>query len=262
MSILKTVAAVAAAVTISFTAAKAADKDIVDTAVSAGSFETLVAAVRAAELVDTLKGEGPFTVFAPTDDAFAKLPAGTVEDLLKPENKDKLVAVLTYHVVPGKVMSSDIAGKELSAATVQGGEVMRSLAVIAATLLASLPVQAEEMDTAILQGLDKVTARVSTFEVPVGRSAIFGTLEIIPRTCDKRPPEETPESAAFLDIWEVRRGDAAQSLFRGWMFASSPALNALEHPVYDVWVLDCKNAPVVDMPGDESLPDPSPVVAE
>ena len=124
MSIMKTVAAVAAAVTISFTAAKAADKDIVDTAVSAGSFETLVAAVQAAELVDTLKGEGPFTVFAPTDEAFAKLPAGTVEDLLKPENKDKLVAVLTYHVVPGKVMSSDIAGKELNAATVQGGEVM------------------------------------------------------------------------------------------------------------------------------------------
>lgn len=95
-------------------------KDIVDTAVSAGQFETLVAAVKSAGLVETLKGEGPFTVFAPTDDAFAALPAGTVEDLLKPENKDKLVAILTYHVVPGKVMSTDIAGKSLSAETVQG----------------------------------------------------------------------------------------------------------------------------------------------
>ena len=96
--------------------------DIVDTAVDAGSFGTLVAAVQAAGLVDTLKGEGPFTVFAPTDAAFAALPEGTVENLLKPENKDQLVAVLTYHVLSGKVMSGDIAGKELSAATVQGSE--------------------------------------------------------------------------------------------------------------------------------------------
>lgn len=97
-------------------------KDIVDTAVAAGSFTTLVAAVQAAGLVDTLKGEGPFTVFAPTDDAFAALPAGTVEDLLKPENKDKLTAVLTYHVVPGKVMSGDLSDG-MKAATVQGAEV-------------------------------------------------------------------------------------------------------------------------------------------
>ena len=101
--------------------AKAAD--IVDTAVSAGQFKTLVAAVTAAGLVDTLKSKGPFTVFAPTDAAFAKLPAGTVESLLKPENKSKLVAILTYHVVPGKVMSADIAGKKLSVATVQGGKI-------------------------------------------------------------------------------------------------------------------------------------------
>ncbi len=98
------------------------NKDIVDTAVGAGSFETLVAAVQAAELVDTLKGEGPFTVFAPTDEAFAALPEGTVETLLKPENKDQLIAVLTYHVVPGKVMSGDLAD-DMTAATVQGGEV-------------------------------------------------------------------------------------------------------------------------------------------
>lgn len=97
-------------------------KDIVDTAVGAGSFTTLVAAVQAAGLVDTLKGAGPFTVFAPTDEAFAKLPAGTVDDLLKPENKAKLTAILTYHVVPGKVMSGDLSNG-MKAATVQGADV-------------------------------------------------------------------------------------------------------------------------------------------
>ncbi|MDO9527012.1 MAG: fasciclin domain-containing protein, partial [Gemmobacter sp.] len=101
-------------------------KDIVDTAIAAGSFTTLVAAVQAAGLVDTLKGEGPFTVFAPTDAAFAALPAGTVEDLLKPENKDKLTAVLTYHVIPGKVMSTDLS-EGLKAATVNGAEVTITL---------------------------------------------------------------------------------------------------------------------------------------
>ena len=94
--------------------------DIVDTAVEAGQFETLVAAVQAAELVDTLKGDGPFTVFAPTDEAFAKLPEGTVDDLLKPENKDHLAAILTYHVVPGKTMSADLAGQTLEVESVQG----------------------------------------------------------------------------------------------------------------------------------------------
>lgn len=103
--------------------AKASEKDIVDTAVGAGSFNTLVAAVQAAGLVEVLKGDGPYTVFAPTDEAFAKLPEGTVETLLKPENKDKLVAILTYHVVPGKVMSTDIAGKKADVASVQGGEI-------------------------------------------------------------------------------------------------------------------------------------------
>jgi uncharacterized surface protein with fasciclin (FAS1) repeats len=97
-------------------------KDIVDTAVEAGSFTTLVAAVQAAGLVDTLKGDGPFTVFAPTDDAFAALPKGTVEELLKPENKDQLTAILTYHVVPGKVMSTDLSDG-MMAATVEGTEV-------------------------------------------------------------------------------------------------------------------------------------------
>jgi uncharacterized surface protein with fasciclin (FAS1) repeats len=100
----------------------AMDKDIVDTAVGAGSFGTLVAAVQAAGLVDTLKGEGPFTVFAPTDEAFAALPEGTVESLLQPENRDTLVAILTYHVVPGKVMSGDLSNG-MEAATVQGAPV-------------------------------------------------------------------------------------------------------------------------------------------
>ena len=99
-----------------------AKKDIVDTAVGAGKFKTLVAAVQAAELVDVLKGDGPFTVFAPTDDAFAKLGDDTIAYLLKPENKEKLVSILTYHVVPGKVMAEDVVGIE-SAKTVQGSSI-------------------------------------------------------------------------------------------------------------------------------------------
>ena len=97
-------------------------RDIVDTAVAAGQFKTLAAALKAAGLVETLKGKGPFTVFAPTDEAFGKLPEGTVKELLKPENKDKLTAILTYHVVPGKVMAKDVV-KLSSAKTVQGSEV-------------------------------------------------------------------------------------------------------------------------------------------
>ena len=124
--IRRTFIALTAAGALMSTAAYAADMDIVDTAVGAGNFTTLVAAVEAAGLVDTLKGEGPFTVFAPTDEAFAALPAGTVEDLLKPENKDKLVSILTYHVVPGKVMSGDLT-EGMKAATVQGGEVTITL---------------------------------------------------------------------------------------------------------------------------------------
>lgn len=102
--------------------ADAHNKDIVDIAAGDENFSTLVAAVQAAGLVDTLKGEGPFTVFAPTNDAFAALPAGTVENLLKPENKDQLTAILTYHVVPGKVMSGDLSNG-MTATTVQGSDV-------------------------------------------------------------------------------------------------------------------------------------------
>lgn len=104
------------------------DKDIVDVAVEAGSFNTLAAALEAGGLIETLKGDGPFTVFAPTDEAFAKLPAGTVEELLKPENKDQLVSILTYHVVSGKVMSGDLLSTA-SAQTVNGESVNLGLRV-------------------------------------------------------------------------------------------------------------------------------------
>jgi hypothetical protein len=95
---------------------------------------------------------------------------------------------------------------------------------------------------ALLQGLDKITARVSKFEAPVGTPVRFGTLSIRVRDCQKNPPEETPESAAFLEIDELRPGEASLRVFSGWMFASSPALSALEHPVYDVNLLDCRSA--------------------
>lgn len=118
----RTLVALTAAATLIGGVAFAGPKDIVDTAAGAGTFGTLVAAVEAADLVDTLKSEGPFTVFAPTDEAFAALPEGTVEELLKPENKDQLVSILTYHVVPGKVMSGDLADTQ-DVATVQGSNV-------------------------------------------------------------------------------------------------------------------------------------------
>ena len=98
----------------------------------------------------------------------------------------------------------------------------------------------ESMPHAVLQGLDKVTARVVTIEVPVGQPVEFGSLRITAQTCRKASPVEPPESAAFLEILEERPDEATEALFSGWMFASSPALSALEHPVYDVWVIDCK----------------------
>lgn len=119
---LTSMIAAAALMMVPLSSAYAGSKDIVDTAAGAGKFNTLVAAVKAAGLVDTLKGTGPFTVFAPTDDAFAKLPEGTVENLLKPENKEQLAKILTYHVVPGKIMSKDIAGKNKEVATVEGSK--------------------------------------------------------------------------------------------------------------------------------------------
>ncbi len=138
---LAAVAATAIGLAVASPAARAAEMDIVDTAVAAGQFKTLAAALGAAGLVDTLKGAGPFTVFAPTDDAFAKLPAGTVDTLLKPENKDQLVAILTYHVVPGTVMAADVVklkeAKTVNGAmvkiTVDGGKVMVNDAHVTAT---------------------------------------------------------------------------------------------------------------------------------
>ena len=121
-------------------------RDIVDTAVAAGKFNTLAAALKAAGLIDTLKGTGPFTVFAPTDEAFAKLPAGTVADLLKPENKDKLTAILTYHVVSGKTLSKDVVamtsaktlnGKELKISAKDGHVMINDAMVITADVPAS-----------------------------------------------------------------------------------------------------------------------------
>ncbi|HEX7863173.1 MAG TPA: fasciclin domain-containing protein [Verrucomicrobiae bacterium] len=111
---------------------KSGKQDIVAIASGAENFKTLVAAVKAAGLVETLQGKGPFTVFAPTDDAFAKLPKGTVEDLLKPENKEKLVSILTYHVVPGKVMAADV--KTMEAKTVQGESVKLKVADAGVTI--------------------------------------------------------------------------------------------------------------------------------
>ncbi|MGG7644758.1 fasciclin domain-containing protein [Rhodovulum sp. YNF3179] len=119
-TLLTTAAAVATAGLVSACAPMASEPDIVDIAASNDQFSTLVAAVSAAGLVDTLKGDGPFTVFAPTNAAFEALPDGTVETLLKPENKDQLVSILTYHVVPGAVTSDQLAGQELRVDTVQG----------------------------------------------------------------------------------------------------------------------------------------------
>ena len=131
--------------------------------------------------------------------------------------------------------------------------------LIASVLLGAASADAADLvfDKAILQGLDKISGRITKFEAPVGQSVRFGTLEIIVRTCRKRPPEETPEAAAFIDIWEIKTGQAAASLFRGWMFGSSPALSALEHPVYDVWVVDCADPIAAPAPETQPMP-PTP----
>jgi len=94
----------------------------------------------------------------------------------------------------------------------------------------------------VLRGLDKITARITTFDAPIGQPVRFGVLEIVARDCSRRPPEEPPETAAFLEVAELKPGQQPAPLFTGWMFASSPALSALEHAVYDVWVIDCRIA--------------------
>jgi hypothetical protein len=123
------------------------------------------------------------------------------------------------------------------------------------------PAAAIPGDIAVLQGLDKITARVSTFEAPLGQPVRFGSLEIVARACDKKPPEETPESTAFLEIVDVRPDSPSVALFKGWMFASSPAISALEHPVYDVWVIDCKKAAAAG-PAEGAASEDAPAVPE
>ena len=138
-----------------------------------------------------------------------------------------------------------------------------ALTALPALLLAAAtaPAAAVPMDTVVLQGLDKITARVSTIKVPVGQTVTFGALQITARACDKHPPEEVPEAAAFLEVVEVEPDEKPVQRFTGWMFASSPALSALEHPVYDLIVLDCVNAngaPAEDAAptGDQTPPAP------
>ncbi len=116
--------------------------------------------------------------------------------------------------------------------------------LVTALLIVAGPLEAEyrPYGVAVLQGLDKVTARVSTIEAPLDESVRFGSLEIVARSCQEAPPEEPPESAAFLEIVDARPDQEPVTVFTGWMFASTPALSALEHPVYDVWVVDCKAA--------------------
>ena len=118
-----------------------------------------------------------------------------------------------------------------------------SIAVAAAAWIAiAAAPEARTVKIAVLQGLDKVTARISTIEAPIGDEVTFGTLVITARTCRKRPPEEIPETTAFLEIIDDKPGEPQRLVFSGWMFASSPALSALEHAVYDIWVIDCKIA--------------------
>jgi len=117
-----------------------------------------------------------------------------------------------------------------------------ALVVVALLCLGGSAFAQDARGIAVLRALDKVTARVSTLEAPVGREVRFGTLRILVRTCRKRPPEETPETAMFLEILDLRPQGAPQRVFTGWMFASSPALSAMEHPTYDVWPIDCRTS--------------------
>jgi uncharacterized surface protein with fasciclin (FAS1) repeats len=155
---LAAVAVAASALVVNSVNTRAADMDIVDTAVSAGQFKSLAAALGAAGLVETLKGPGPYTVFAPTDEAFAKLPAGTVDNLLKPENKDKLTAILTYHVVPGRVTAAEVSkvdeaptvNGQMLDVSVKGDEVMVNEAKVVATDIAASNGIIHVIDTVIL----------------------------------------------------------------------------------------------------------------
>jgi hypothetical protein len=117
------------------------------------------------------------------------------------------------------------------------------LAIMAATAPAGTAVaEMTREPTALLQGLDKVAARVSRFEAPVGHAVSFGKLRVLVRDCERSAPEDRPENAAFLEVYEERPGEAERRLFAGWMFSSSPALSGLEHPIYDVTLLECKGS--------------------
>jgi hypothetical protein len=107
---------------------------------------------------------------------------------------------------------------------------------------AAPPGTMEETGLAVLQALDKITARVSTIEVKTGETTTFGSLSLVVKACRKAPPEDTPESAAFIQVWEQKPGEDSHWVYSGWMFASSPSLAAMDHPVYDIWLLDCKKA--------------------
>lgn len=119
--------------------------------------------------------------------------------------------------------------------------------ILLSALLLTPAAEARNVKVAVLQGLDKVTARISTIEAPIGEEVTFGTLVITARTCRNRPPEEPPETTAFLEVIDDKPGEPPRLVFSGWMFASSPALSALEHAVYDVWVIDCR---IADISGD------------
>lgn len=132
--------------------------------------------------------------------------------------------------------------------------------IFCCALLLSLPLLAAEMeaDAVLLRGVDKITGHTKTFRAALGEEAAFGDLTIIPRRCLKKPPEEMPENKAFLQIYE-RSGTSLKPVFRGWMFSSNPALSAMEHPIYDIWVLECllsSPPPSEEEPAPEILPDP------
>jgi hypothetical protein len=118
----------------------------------------------------------------------------------------------------------------------------RILIALSMVANAAVPVHAEPYRVAVVRVLDKVTARTRSLVAPVGEPVQFGTLTIVARACDKRPPEETPRSAAFLEIHEGKAGEPGDRVFSGWMFSTSPSLSAMEHPIYDVWLIDCDNS--------------------
>jgi hypothetical protein len=133
--------------------------------------------------------------------------------------------------------------------------------VLAGLALAATGARAADMipePLALMQGLDKISARVSQFEAPVGTSVRFGTLSVVVRDCQRSPPEEKPENAAFIEVYETRPGEERQRLFSGWMFSSSPALSALEPPVYDVNLLECRPASGSPPPAAAPAPTPAP----